>query len=81
MATGIAKFLLLKVVAAEEEDDDDEIVGDDWMKNTLKFEDNNPKLAKDANTKVSNITWRVGSYGMLKGQCHEKSCKTETVRR
>ena len=51
------------------------------MKNTLKFEDNNPKLAKDANTKVSNITWRVGSYGMLKGQCHEKSCKTETVRR
>lgn len=37
--------------APEEEDDDEEIVGDDWMKNSLKFEDTNPKMAKDANTK------------------------------
>ncbi len=26
------------------------------MKNSLKFEDNNPKMAKDANTKVKNST-------------------------
>jgi len=32
-------------------EDDDELVGDDWMKNTLRFESNDPVLAKDASTK------------------------------
>merc|ERR1712034_165061 len=32
-------------------DDDDEVVGDDWMKNTLRFDTNDPVLAKDASTK------------------------------
>jgi len=36
---------------AIENDDDDEYVGDDWMKNTLRFETNDPVLAKDASTK------------------------------
>jgi len=35
----------------EEVDDDDDISGDNWMKNTLKFETNDPVLAKDASTK------------------------------
>merc|ERR1719154_1076241 len=34
-----------------EKDDDDEYVGDDWMKNTLRFDANDPVLAKDASTK------------------------------
>ncbi|XP_023338706.1 peptidyl-prolyl cis-trans isomerase CWC27 homolog [Eurytemora carolleeae] len=34
-----------------EEEDEDEILGDDWMKAPLKFEDEGLKLAKDANTK------------------------------
>ena len=33
-------------------EDEDEILGDDWMKAPLKFEDEGLKLAKDANTKV-----------------------------
>jgi len=32
-------------------DDEDEFVGDDWMKNPLKFETDAPVLAKDASTK------------------------------
>lgn len=34
-----------------EEEDDDDITGDSWMNNTLKFENNDPVLAKDASTK------------------------------
>jgi len=34
-----------------EEFDDDEIIGDDWMKNTLVFQNDAPVLAKDASTK------------------------------
>jgi len=34
-----------------EEDDEDDVTGDSWMKNTLKFETNDPVLAKDASTK------------------------------
>merc|ERR1719221_241721 len=34
-----------------EDEDDEELVGDDWMKNTLRFESNDPVLAKDASTK------------------------------
>merc|ERR1712090_57355 len=33
------------------DDDDDDISGDNWMKNRLKFENNDPVLAKDASTK------------------------------
>merc|ERR1711925_65328 len=33
------------------DNDDDEVVGDDWMKNTLRFDTNDPVLAKDASTK------------------------------
>merc|ERR1711874_511040 len=35
----------------DEGDDDDDISGDNWMKTTLKFESNDPVLAKDASTK------------------------------
>jgi len=35
---------------AEDEDDED-LTGDSWMKNTLRFESNDPVLAKDASTK------------------------------
>jgi len=35
----------------EKDDDEEEYVGDDWMKNTLRFESNDPVLAKDASTK------------------------------
>ena len=38
----------------EEGEDDEDITGDDWMKNTLKFENNDPVLARDASTKVIN---------------------------
>merc|ERR1711915_314972 len=34
-----------------DDEDDDELEGDDWMKNTLRFETNDPVLAKDASTK------------------------------
>merc|ERR1712026_136003 len=34
-----------------EEEDDDDVTGDNWMKNTLNFESNDPVLAKDASTK------------------------------
>ena len=43
-------------------EDDDELVGDDWMKNTLRFESNDPVLAKDASTKV-------GSYPSMFKRC------------
>ena len=33
------------------EEEDEEIVGDDWMKNTLVFENDAPVLAKDASSK------------------------------
>ena len=36
----------------ENEEDDDDVSGDNWMKNTLKFENNDPVLARDASTKV-----------------------------
>ena len=35
----------------EKTEDDEEIVGDDWMKNTLVFENDAPVLAKDASSK------------------------------
>jgi len=35
----------------DEIDDEDEYVGDDWMKNTLRFDANDPVVAKDASTK------------------------------
>jgi len=35
----------------DKEDEDDEIEGDSWMSNTLKFQNDDPILAKDANTK------------------------------
>lgn len=34
-----------------DDQNDEEIVGDNWMKNTLRFEANDPVLAKDASTK------------------------------
>merc|ERR1712173_22607 len=34
-----------------DDEDDDELAGDDWMKNTLRFDTNDPVLAKDASTK------------------------------
>ena len=40
-----------EVVAKDDEDED--LTGDNWMKNTLRFESNDPVLAKDASTKVS----------------------------
>ena len=36
----------------EDDGEDEDVTGDDWMKNTLKFESNDPVLAKDASTKV-----------------------------
>ena len=41
-----------KEVGGEAESDED-VAGDSWMKNTLRFESNDPVLAKDASTKVS----------------------------
>ena len=38
----------------EEADDEDELKGDSWMSNTLKFQTDDPILAKDANTKDDN---------------------------
>merc|ERR1712098_953698 len=35
----------------DEAEDDEDVTGDNWMKNTLKFESNDPVLAKDASTK------------------------------
>jgi len=35
----------------DDEEDDDDIAGDSWMNNTLKFENNDPVVAKDASTK------------------------------
>merc|ERR1719273_2557525 len=35
----------------EKTEEDEEIVGDDWMKNTLVFENDAPVLAKDASSK------------------------------
>merc|ERR1712080_245958 len=35
----------------EKTEDEEEIVGDDWMKNTLVFENDAPVLAKDASSK------------------------------
>merc|ERR1711915_215125 len=35
----------------DEEEDDDDISGDNWLKNKLVFERNDPVLAKDASTK------------------------------
>ena len=35
----------------DEEDDEDNIEGDSWMSNPLKFQNDDPILAKDANTK------------------------------
>ena len=37
----------------EDDGEDEDVTGDDWMKNTLKFESNDPVLAKDASTKVA----------------------------
>merc|ERR1711978_284408 len=39
-----------KEVAAKDDEDED-LTGDNWMKNTLRFESNDPVLAKDASTK------------------------------
>ncbi len=36
--------------------DDEEILGDDWMKTPLVFNTDDKVQAKDANTKVSNVT-------------------------
>merc|ERR1719282_406730 len=35
----------------EEDNDEDDVSGDSWMKNTLRFENNDPVLARDASTK------------------------------
>ncbi len=35
----------------KEDDNDDDVDGDDWMSGSLKFESNDPVLAKDASTK------------------------------
>merc|ERR1719422_2169038 len=35
----------------KEDDDEDDVSGDSWMKNTLRFENNDPVLARDASTK------------------------------
>ena len=37
---------------ANDDDDEEDVSGSDWMKNTLRFESNDPVLAKDASTKV-----------------------------
>ena len=38
----------------KEDNDEDDVSGDSWMKNTLRFENNDPVLARDASTKVEN---------------------------
>merc|ERR1712111_12924 len=35
----------------KEDNDEDDVSGDSWMKNTLRFENNDPVLARDASTK------------------------------
>ena len=42
-----------KVSKEDGEEDEEDVAGDDWMKNTLRFESNDPVLAKDASTKVN----------------------------
>ena len=39
-----------------EAESDEDVAGDSWMKNTLRFESNDPVLAKDASTKVCHLT-------------------------
>ena len=41
-----------KKEAEGEAESDEDVAGDNWMKNTLRFESNDPVLAKDASTKV-----------------------------
>ena len=41
-----------KINDEAEDEDDEDLTGDNWMKNTLRFESNDPVLAKDASTKV-----------------------------
>ena len=38
-----------------EAESDEDVAGDSWMKNTLRFESNDPVLAKDASTKVCHL--------------------------
>lgn len=35
----------------DEDDDDENVEGDSWMRHSLKFDNNDPVLAKDASTK------------------------------
>ena len=45
-----------------EVESDEDVAGDSWMKNTLRFESNDPVLAKDASTKVRYISVIVGMF-------------------
>ena len=40
-----------KSTTVESNDEDEDLKGDSWMHKTLKFESEDPVLAKDANTK------------------------------
>merc|ERR1711915_906057 len=46
----LAKFKQ-KLEKINDVEEDEDVTGDNWMKNTLKFESNDPVLAKDASTK------------------------------
>ena len=49
-----------KKMAEGEVESDEDVAGDSWMKNTLRFESNDPVLAKDASTKVCcNLVFNV----------------------
>ena len=45
-----------------EVESDEDVAGDSWMKNTLRFESNDPVLAKDASTKVCHFSGIVGMF-------------------
>merc|ERR1712203_1076130 len=47
----LAKFKQKLSGIKYDDDEDEEIVGDDWMKNSLVFENDAPVLAKDASSK------------------------------
>lgn len=48
------KLSTVKEKGEEEKEEESEEIGDDWMAHTLKFESDDPVLAKDANTKTDD---------------------------
>ena len=47
----LAATIQQKPLDEADEDEEADLAGDGWMKNSLKFESNDPVLAKDANKK------------------------------